>query len=134
METLTAAQILAADDIKIEEVEIPEWGGKVYVRTLTGRERDAFEASTVSEEGVAVQLRNLRARFAAIVCCNEEGERLFPTDQAESALGSKSSVPLDRIWDAGRALNRMDEDSIEELAKNSESGQSEDSGSSSQDA
>ena len=29
-------------------VEVPEWGGCIYVRTLTGTERDAFESSVVN--------------------------------------------------------------------------------------
>ena len=42
---LTKEQMLAADDIKSERVEVPEWGGDVMVRGLTGTQRDAWEAS-----------------------------------------------------------------------------------------
>jgi len=43
--TLNKEQILRADDLKTEEVDVPEWGGSVRVRVLTGTERDAFESS-----------------------------------------------------------------------------------------
>ena len=33
---LTKSQILEADDIKHESVFVPEWGGKVFVQTMTG--------------------------------------------------------------------------------------------------
>ena len=45
MKELTAAEILGTEDIVEELVEVPEWKGTVRVRGLTGRERDAYEAS-----------------------------------------------------------------------------------------
>ena len=41
---LTRDLILKADDIQTREVEVPEWGGTVLIRALTGTERDAYEA------------------------------------------------------------------------------------------
>jgi hypothetical protein len=42
--TLTRDSILNAKDLKKELVKVPEWGGEVYVRCMTGSERDAFES------------------------------------------------------------------------------------------
>ena len=42
---------LCANDLQIEDVDIPEWGGAVRVSSFTGRERDAFEVSMVRGEG-----------------------------------------------------------------------------------
>jgi len=47
MSLLSKTAILAANDLKSEDIEVPEWGGAVRVRSFTGRERDAFEASMV---------------------------------------------------------------------------------------
>ena len=42
---LDKAEILAQDDLKTEDVQIPEWGDAwVRVRTLNASERDHFEA------------------------------------------------------------------------------------------
>jgi len=49
MGLLTRDAILEAQDLQHEEVYIPEWGGSVRVRTLTGAERDAFEQSIVDQ-------------------------------------------------------------------------------------
>ena len=40
---LTADQILAADDMGLKEVNVPEWGGSVYIRVMTVGERDEYE-------------------------------------------------------------------------------------------
>ena len=42
---------LCANDLQIEDVDIPEWGGVVRVSSFTGREHDAFEACMVRGEG-----------------------------------------------------------------------------------
>ena len=45
MNILSKEAILAADDLPREKVNVPEWGGEVLVRTMSGTDRDAFEAS-----------------------------------------------------------------------------------------
>ena len=42
---LTKSQILKGSSLKRELVSVPEWheGGEVYVRTMTGQERDIFD-------------------------------------------------------------------------------------------
>ena len=119
---LTKEQILAADDLRTEEVEVPEWNGSVFVRTLTGTDRDAFEQSVV--QGVdKMDLANVRARMAVLCMADEEGKRLFEDSDAK-ALGAKSSLALGRIFTAAQKLNGMTDSDTEELAKNSGGGPS----------
>lgn len=125
---LTKDEILNSDDRKVEEIAVPEWGGKVYIRTLKGKERDNYEASLSVVNGKVMNAGNFRARFAVLVLCDEDGKRLF-TDSQAMALGDKSAKPIDRIWDAGRKFNSMDDEDIGVLEGNSDSGQSDDSGS-----
>ena len=47
MGVLTREQILKADDMTTERVPVPEWGGEVLVKSLTGRQRDEFEGSMI---------------------------------------------------------------------------------------
>jgi len=122
---LTKKDILKADDIQKEMVNVPEWGGDIYLRTMSGLERDAFEQSIVKDK--VTNLTNIRARFCALVICDEDGKRLF-TDADVVELGRKSSLVLSRIFDVGQSLNGFTNADVEELAKNSESGQSDDSG------
>lgn len=118
--------ILEADDLPREDLPIPEWGVTVWVRTLSGTERDAFEDSnrkvTGSGKGVQItaQMGNFRARLAVLVCCDEDGTRLF-SDEDAPALGRKSTAALDRIADVAIRLNRLGPDALEDAEKNSES-------------
>lgn len=116
---LTRDQILSASDRPTEEVSVPEWGGTVLVRALSGAERDAYESGivTVSNSGTQrVNLANLRARLVAMACVDAEGKRLF-SDEDAAALGDKSAAALERVFDAARRLSGLTEGDVEELAE-----------------
>ena len=126
---LTKSQILSANDIKKELVSVPEWGGDVYVRMMSGAERDNFEQkmSRKRNEHPDGFIANVRARLCVETIVDEKGNRLF-SDKDVDELGSKCAVALERLFDKSQKLNGFTEEDIKELAKNSESGQSEDSG------
>ena len=100
--------ILAADDLKRESVEIPEWGGTVWVRVMTGAERDDWERQILDSRGLdnKTNLSNARARLAVLCACGENGERLFG-DEDLDAVGGKSAAALERIFDLALKLNRI---------------------------
>lgn len=125
MGLLSREQILQAEDLVYEDVEVPEWGGTVRVRGLTGAERDQFEASIVSLNGrqSKVDTRNVRAKLAALTIIDEDGKRLF-TDQDVQQLGLKSAAALDRVFDVAQRLSGLSDQDIEELAENLTGGQS----------
>jgi hypothetical protein len=124
----TRDQILSADDLPVREIEVPEWGFWVRVKTLTGEERDAFEAAIVKRNGrnVTQNLANIRARLVANTVVDEAGARLFKFSDIE-ALGKKSALALDRVFGVASELSGLNPEDVEELAKNSASDQSDDS-------
>ena len=118
MTSLTKDAILAAQDLKTENVLVPEWGGEVSVRTMTGTERDEIEAETLQSAGdIKTRYRNLRARVLVRVLVNEKGERLFGDSDIE-ALGGKSTAALDRLFAVAQRLNALTEQDVEALLKN----------------
>lgn len=128
---LTRDQILQANDIQTEEVSVPEWGGTVLVRALDGEERDALEASMIQGKGknAQVNLKNLRAKLVARSIVDENGKRLFE-DSDIPALAKKSAAALNRVYEVAQRLSGITPEDVDELTKNSEPAQSEDSGSS----
>ena len=120
MTLLSKTAILAAQDLQTEDVEVPEWGGAVRVRSFTGRERDAFEASMVRGEGRdrKVDLTNMRARLVGLTVIDETGQRLFTDDEVD-LLGAKSGAALDRVFAVAQKLNGLSGADVEELSKNS---------------
>ena len=124
MAILTREQILQADDLKRETVAVPEWGGEVMVRCLTGAERDEFETALIEFRGknYNIRLANARARLTSLSVIDEDGQRLFSEADVVS-LGQKSAAALDQVFDVAQRLSGLKPKDMEELLKNLPSGQ-----------
>ena len=122
---LSKADILGCSDLRFETVAVPEWGGSVRVRTLSGAERDAFEATLMKTlNGKRVpDMDNLRAKLLAATVVDEEDKPIFGVHDLV-ALGRKSAVAIDRIFSVAQRLNAMAPESVEESIKNSMPGPS----------
>lgn len=118
MAILTRKDILTADDIKRELVPVPEWGGDVYVRGLTGAEVDKFSEASIKQRGKnqVVNMEGIRARLVSMSICDENGKRLF-TDADVTALSGKSSAALIRLFKIAQRLSGLGEEDVEELAE-----------------
>jgi hypothetical protein len=116
--TLKRDDILAVKDIQLEIVSVPEWGGEIYVKGMTGVERDAFEASVVQSrgKGVKMDLSNIRAKLASLTICDENGQRLF-TDADVRELGKKSAAALQRVFAMAQKLSGIGDQDMAELAE-----------------
>jgi len=125
MECLTRDQILASKDLEVEKVDVPQWQGFVFVRSLNGKERDAFEASCLEKKGKTreVNMLNLRAKLVSLACVNAEGVRLF-TEADIAAIGEKNAGALDTIFSVAQRLSGIGEKDKEDLVKNTEPDQS----------
>lgn len=119
MTLLTKEQIIASDDLKHEDVDVPEWGGTVRVVAMSGDARDAFEDTLVKRVGDKVEqdLSNYRAKVCAACMIDKDGNRLFSAKEVQ-ALGKKSSAALERVFDAADRLNGLTRGSVEATAKN----------------
>ncbi len=117
---LTKEQIFEADDLETVDVPVPEWGGRVRVRTISGSERDRFEQETMqfNSGNRTVNLIDIRARFCVLCLVDEAGKRLFNESEIRR-LGQKSGKALDRVFDAAQKLNGLSETDLQDLAKNS---------------
>lgn len=118
MAILTKQAILQAPDLQLEEVAVPEWGGSVLVRGLTGTERDSFEASVITREGkrVEMDLTNMRAKLVVRCVVDENGDRLF-SDADAVVLGSRSAVALNRVFEVAQRLSGLTEADMDDLKK-----------------
>jgi len=116
---LTKEAILAADDLTTKEVDVPEWGGSVRIRELTGRERDAFEEGSLDKKTRDVKMTNMRARLVAMSAIDDSGDRLFTAAEADE-LGKKSATALNRCFEVSCSLSGITDQDVEKLEKNSE--------------
>lgn len=112
---LNRQQILDADDLRLTEADAPEWGGTVFLRIMSGTERDAFEQLYIAEgQGFA----NFRARLLVRCLCDAEGKRLFEDGDAD-ALGAKSASAISPLYDVAARLNGITGADVDELVGNS---------------
>lgn len=119
---LSKKAILAAKDTKLEgPIAVPEWGGDVFVRTISGVERDQFE-DAYSEQ----KMKAFRVRFLVMTLADENGERLFG-DADIDALGDKSSVVINRLFDKAWQHNAFTDSAVETLGNDSPTALSESS-------
>lgn len=117
LKILSADDILKSDDLVTQTVPVPEWGGAVIVRALTGVERDAYE-SGIFTSGVGItteyNLQNIRAKLASKTMIDEKGRRLFGDDEV-AVLGLKSAAALDRVFSVAQRLSRLTAADVKEL-------------------
>lgn len=115
MADLTAAAILAAEDSTIKAIDVPQWGGTVHIRTMTGGERDTWEVYAQGQ--MAKKVVNIRAMLCAICLCDAGGQRLFKDSEA-GQLANKSGSVLDKIYEAAVKLNGLTQAEVDEIEKN----------------
>lgn len=118
MAILSKSEILSAPDIHKELVSVPEWGGDVYVRGLTGEERGQYEKSilTIRGKDQSINLAHIRAKLASLSICDEDGKRLF-TDEDVKALDQKSAAALERVFNVAMRLSGLGAEDIEGMTE-----------------
>lgn len=112
---LSKDTILGCNDLQIEIVEVPEWGGSVRVATMSAFARDRFEAN-ISKIGGGIDMHNIRAKLAIATIVDENNKPLFNEKDIEK-LGQKSCAALDRVFAAAQRLNLISDKDVESLAK-----------------
>lgn len=127
---LTAEEILAVDDIEVREVAVPEWKGTVFLRVMDGGARDAYDIArnerSKKKRGKADA--GIRSMLLAHTLCNAEGVLLFGEEKM-AELSKKNGAVLARLFDIACDMNGIGAKAEAQAEKNSDSGQSDDTGS-----
>lgn len=123
---LGKSEILEAEDLTSEPVEVPEWGGWVSVKGLSGVERDAWEESRVDRRAKVkagdarpLNLVNFRASLLSQCIVDKDGRRLF-TDKETIELGRKSAAAINRVFEVAQRLSGMTDEDVAELTEDLE--------------
>lgn len=138
LKMLTKTDVLGAEDITTRVVEVPEWGGSLTLRMMTGADRDEWENAAAQRrrgegKSASIDLRGLKVSLLSRCVVDEEGAYMFSAPDLV-ALNKKAARALERLWEAATEMNGIGDDTIEEMEKNLESGQSDNSGSDSPDS
>ena len=119
---MTKEQIFAAAPKNLASLpkeEVEAWGGTVWVRAMSGIERDRFEVETGSiRECGDNPLLGIRARIVAWCACDESGKRLFEAADVKT-LETVDAGTLDRLFAVASRLSGFSPADVKELEKNS---------------
>lgn len=113
-------QIFAADDIRKEVVEIPEWGCSIEVRSLNGADRARILETGVDAAGNV----SLQSVYPEMVIASahdpETGEQIFDHSDKDGLM-AKNALAIDRIAVVAVKLSGLESDSVDEAGKGSSS-------------
>lgn len=128
MNLLSREGLLQKEKLEIVQVDL----GKdefVYVRQMTGRERDTFEQSLIKETknskgqtDYEKTLGDFRAKLAVVTVCDETGKLLLKPEDYPLLSQNMSAARLERIVEEAQRLNKISDQDKENLVKNSDAG------------
>lgn len=120
---LTSADFRKARKYKTQDVFVPELDGFVMMKSLTGKERDAFESSLrVKKNGKdVVDATNMRAKLVVLCAIDETGNRVWG-DADAAWLGDSMSSVISLLYNAASKLSGFTLEDTDELEGNSKGG------------
>jgi len=135
-ELLSRKRLLEKEELTIVKVEF-ENGDFVFVRQMTGHERDTFEQSLLKKNrdakgvitGYEQATEDFRAKLAVVTLCDEKGNLLLQPGDYLLLSKSMSAKKLEKIINEAQKLNAITEEDKENIVKNLEVGQADNSNS-----
>lgn len=126
MAFLTREKLLERHKFKIEKVELGD-GDFIYVRQMSGHEKDRFEQTLLLEvkqaDGSITYDRamdDFRAKLASCTVCDEDGVLLLSPDDAAVLSRNITAARLEVIINVAQELNKITQSEKEKMVKNSD--------------
>jgi hypothetical protein len=120
-ELLSHEQILAAlerPEVNTEVVHVPELGGPVRVREMSGHLRNRLEATyaAIQSGGDGKTLDAVTVQLIAMCVVDEKDRPLLTANEAKRLMAARPRAAF-RLRDAILKLSATDEDDVEALAE-----------------
>lgn len=116
---ISREQFLSQKALRTRDIEIPEWGGLVRVKALSGAERDLIEQKQFDQKGKSprVNVAGFRARLVVFGVVDPDGKRIF-TEADIPAINEMDGGVIDRIATAVSELSGYTPAEVERLEGN----------------
>ena len=123
--TVSRNALLQKEELERVKVDLGK-GEFVYVKQMTGHERDNFEQSLLKKNkdskgtviGYEQATEDFRTKLAVVTVCDEDGKLLFFPEDYVLLSRNMSAKRLEIIINAAQKLNAISEEDKEELVKN----------------
>lgn len=106
---LTRDVILGLNDCQVKPFNVPEWGGSVYLREMSVKDRESFFDTVKDGKIKAVKALILAA-------CDEDGQPIF-TDEDTADLEEKSGSVVDKIVMEWVRMNGLHSGAVKDAEK-----------------
>ena len=116
---LTFDQIVSARDLTVKKVDVPEWGGPVYLRELNGRMRNRFAEVAGQAEGDIAKQAEFQYELLASCLCDPDGGPLLEDLARAQELREKNARVTDRLLSEIMEMNGLTAAAREASRKNS---------------
>lgn len=122
MGSLSMQDIVESNDMELEELEVEEWGGSVYLGSLSLADRINYEEKHRNEKGTIGNPSDTKyiLDLLQITLRDDEGEYLFPNAEDAQFLAEKKDTVILRIFKACSEHHSIDKSDIEDIKKKSE--------------
>ena len=120
---LNREKLLTKEVLEVRKVDLGK-GEFVYVKQMTGHERDNFERSLLKEVKKGNELdyvrslEDFRAKLAVNTLCDKEGILLLKPMDYPILSQSMSAARLEKIVNISQEMNAIKEEDKEKLVKN----------------
>ena len=108
--------IRQSDDRAVEIIDVPEWGVKLELRSMTALQRSEMQVewATQEESSAALLYQSMLQN-----CCfdPQTGDRVFDDEDGEWVLAEKSAEVVDRVAQACLQISGLSQDSVDESGK-----------------
>jgi len=117
--------LLKKEKLEIKKIDVGK-GDHVYIRQLTGKERDDWEKDFTikikNDSGKVIgrdqKLEGLLAKLLVRSVCDKDGNLLLKPEDHSAISENMSAKRLNKIVEAAQELNGITEKDKEELVKN----------------
>jgi hypothetical protein len=129
MGVILGRDILTRTALKTERVEVPELGGTVILREMSAAQVVEFVRYMAAQDGGDAGADMRRATWTLITCMvDEAGDQVMGLDDMDAIMATLPANLINRLSTRAGVLSGMIPDAIASAEKNSESRQSDDSG------
>jgi hypothetical protein len=114
---LTIADVFGVEDKLSESLDIPEWGGRIYVRVMSAKERSEIEDLYIKITDAKKETGKFRKELIRRTWVDKSGNLMIIDDAVATHMMNKSALIIERIFEKACEVNGFRQKDVEVLKK-----------------
>jgi hypothetical protein len=114
---LTIADVFGVEDKLSESLDIPEWGGRIYVRVMSAKERSEIEDLYLKISDAKKETGKFRKELIRRTWVDKSGNLMITDDAVATHMMNKSALIIERIFEKACEVNGFRQKDVEVLKK-----------------